>query len=78
MPSSQVHQVYPRYTSEKALEKRLGEIFPESRASGFKIKVSCNVSSVSRYRYNDKSVLDDKRCHFLHGSSGFDSSKSNL
>lgn len=78
MPSSQVNQVSMRYTSEKALEKKLEKIFPESRASEFRIKVSCNISSLSRYHYNDKSVVDDKRHYFLHGSSGFDSSKSHL
>ena len=45
MPSSQVYQVLTRYTSEKSLEKKLKKIFPNSRASEFKIKVSSKTSS---------------------------------
>ena len=56
MPSPRVYQVATRYTSENALEKKLRRIFPSSRASDFKIKVCCKMSSRSSCRCTDESV----------------------
>ena len=56
MPSPRVYQVDTRYTSEKALEKKLRGIFPGRRASDFKIKVCCKMSSRSSCHCTDDSV----------------------
>lgn len=50
MPSSKVYQVDLRYTSVKAVEKKLRKIFPGSRVSDFKVKMINDIISYTTPR----------------------------